>query len=113
MISEREAAKYPFLNDAVKLVETLGLTMEDLMDQGHEQGMPGHITVIQAATEIAEQDRTGTHRGLGHGNVAAERAINQVKRGRVRDPFQCRRSSLDVAGADATGGSCRFCVIPI
>ncbi len=35
MISEREAAKYPFLNDAVTLVETLGLTLEDLMDPGH------------------------------------------------------------------------------
>ena len=35
MISEREASKYPFLNDAVTLVETLGLTLEDLMDPGH------------------------------------------------------------------------------
>ncbi len=35
MISEREAAKYPFLNDAVTLVEAIGLTLEDLMDPGH------------------------------------------------------------------------------
>ena len=34
MISEREAAKYPFLKDAVSLVETLGLTLEDLADPG-------------------------------------------------------------------------------
>jgi hypothetical protein len=35
VISEREASKYPFLNDAVTLVEALGLTLEDLMDPGH------------------------------------------------------------------------------
>jgi len=37
LISEREASKYPFLNDAVTLVETLGLTLDDLSDPGYER----------------------------------------------------------------------------
>ncbi|UCH57814.1 MAG: DNA primase large subunit PriL [Candidatus Bathyarchaeota archaeon] len=35
MISDREAAKYPFLNDAVTYVETLGLTLENLVDPSY------------------------------------------------------------------------------
>lgn len=37
MISEREAAKYPFLKDAVTLVDTLKLNIEDLIDPGYER----------------------------------------------------------------------------
>jgi len=48
MISEREAAKYPFLNDAVNLVETLGLTLEDLSD-------PGHAKVLDRAERRVNQ----------------------------------------------------------
>jgi DNA primase large subunit len=48
MISEREAAKYPFLNGAVKLVETLDLTLEDLSD-------PGHTKVLDRAERRVSQ----------------------------------------------------------
>ena len=37
MISEREAAKYPFLKEAVALVEVLNLTLDDLSDPSHER----------------------------------------------------------------------------
>jgi DNA primase large subunit len=48
VISEREAAKYPFLHDAVTLVETLGLTLEDLSD-------PGHTKVLDRAERRVSQ----------------------------------------------------------
>ena len=35
MISEREAAKYPFLKDAVGLVEVLDVTLDDLLDPSY------------------------------------------------------------------------------
>ena len=35
MISEREAAKYPFLRDAVSLVEVLDVTLDDLVDPSY------------------------------------------------------------------------------
>ncbi len=44
MISEREAAKYPFLGDAVKLVDVLNLTLEDLSD-------PSHAAVLDRAED--------------------------------------------------------------
>ncbi len=48
MISEREAAKYPFLNDSVKLVDTLSLTLEDLTD-------PGYARVLDRAEKRVSQ----------------------------------------------------------
>lgn len=37
MISEREAAKYPFLREAVGLVDVLGLTVDDLADSNYSK----------------------------------------------------------------------------
>ena len=39
MITEREAAKYPFLREAVKLVEVLDLTLEDLTAPNMERAL--------------------------------------------------------------------------
>ncbi len=48
MISEREAAKYPFLTDSVALVEALGLTLDDLSDPGHR------IVLDRAETRVSQ-----------------------------------------------------------
>ena len=48
MISEREAAKYPFLHNAVTLVHAIDLTLEDLMD-------PGHAKVLDRAEKRVAQ----------------------------------------------------------
>ena len=48
MISEREAAKYPFLNDSATLVDTLNLTLEDLAD-------PGYARVLDRAEKRVSQ----------------------------------------------------------
>ena len=37
MISDREAAKYPFLKEAVGLVDTLNLDLDDLVEPAHER----------------------------------------------------------------------------
>jgi DNA primase large subunit len=48
MISDREAAKYPFLKDAIALVDTLDLTLEDLVD-------PGYTRVLDRAEDRVSQ----------------------------------------------------------
>jgi DNA primase large subunit len=48
MISEREAAKYPFLKDAVGLVDMLDLTIDDLVD-------PSHRKILDRAEERVSQ----------------------------------------------------------
>jgi DNA primase large subunit len=48
MISEREAAKYPFLKEAVGLVDTLSLDLEDLAD-------PSYARVLDRAEQRVSQ----------------------------------------------------------
>ena len=48
MISEREAAKYPFLREAVGLVDMLNLTLDDLVD-------PSYVKVLDRAEERVSQ----------------------------------------------------------
>ena len=48
MISEREAAKYPFLREAVGLVDVINLSLEDLSD-------PSHAKVLDRAEERVSQ----------------------------------------------------------
>jgi len=48
LISEREAAKYPFLKEAVGLVDVLNLTLDDLVD-------PSHVKVLDRAEQRVSQ----------------------------------------------------------
>ena len=48
MISEREAAKYPFLRESVGLVDVINLSLEDLSD-------PSHSKVLNRAEERVSQ----------------------------------------------------------
>jgi DNA primase large subunit len=48
LISEREAAKYPFLKEAISLVDILNLSLEDLSD-------PNHSNILERAEERVSQ----------------------------------------------------------
>lgn len=48
MISEREAAKYPFLDEAARLVDMLNLTLDDIVD-------PAHVRVLNRAEQRVSQ----------------------------------------------------------
>lgn len=48
MISEREAAKYPFLTEAARLVDMLNLTLDDLVD-------PAHVKILNRAEQRVSQ----------------------------------------------------------
>lgn len=65
MISEREAAKYPFLDDAVALVDTLGLTLEDLAD-------PGYARVLDRAENRVSQATLGGEATAELGDTLSE-----------------------------------------
>jgi DNA primase large subunit len=54
MISEREAAKYPFLNEAVKLVDVLNLTLDDLVDPSHRNVLDRAVERVSQAILIGE-----------------------------------------------------------
>ena len=54
MISDREAAKYPFLKDAIALVDTLDLTLEDLVDTGYTRVLDRAEDRVSQAIVIGE-----------------------------------------------------------
>jgi len=65
MISEREAAKYPFLKEAVGLVETLNLKIDDLAD-------PGYSGVLDRGEERVSEAILKGVVSTGHGDALTE-----------------------------------------
>ncbi|MGD2201244.1 MAG: DNA primase large subunit PriL [Candidatus Bathyarchaeota archaeon] len=90
MITEREAAKYPFLNDAVALVDTLGITLDDLVD-------PVYAKVLEKAEMRISQAILNGESTAGLGDTLTELVsfpVGNMIVAAVGEEFLFRRYSL-------------------